>query len=460
MRRFVVSAALAALVPLVPAGVATMALAISPPPPTPVPVRCPAPPAPSPTATPSGTPTGTPSAVAPAPAPAPAPGICSSPSPFPTALATPAPSLRPPKVRARAAILEDLDTGEVLFSSHPDDRRPVASLTKLMTALLVLRMERPSDVVTVGPDAAAQGAQVLGVSELGLKAGERISVAHLLYALLLQSANDAAVALADQVSGSVSAFVDDMAKEATRLGLRRTHFLSPNGLDDRGYTTPRDLATISRQDFRIPLFARIARTRFHDIPAPSGPPRRIQNRNVLLWLYPGAIGGKTGYTSAAGYCLMAAARRHGRGVVAVLLREPSSLDSFEDAAALLDYGFHAFTEKTLVRKGTSLSPVPLGTERIPVAAGAGLRRLIRVNQAREVTRGVEVLPGLVPPIEVGMRIGTVTFSAGDATLGRVPVVVAGPPQEGAREATADPWWSRGLSAVGHFAVHAVASLFG
>jgi len=392
--------------------------------------------------------------------PAPAASICSSPSPFPTALVTPTPSLQPPQVAARAAILEDLDTGEVLFSMHPDDRRPVASLTKLMTALLVLERTRATEMVTVGPDAAAQGAQILGVSELGLKLGEEIRVGQLLYALLLQSANDAAVALADHVSGSVTQFVADMAKEADRLGLHRTHFLSPNGLDDRGFTTARDLATISRLDFAIPLFEKIARTKFHDVPSPSGPPRHIQNRNVLLWLYPGAIGGKTGYTSAAGYCLMAAAERHGRGVVAVVLGEPSTLDAFDEAAALLDYGFHAFTEKTLVKEGKAFQSIPVGTQRIPVATGTTLRRLLPVQQAADVARTVEVSPGLVPPVAVGIRIGTVTFTAGGHVVGTVPLVVSGPPREGPREPSADPWWRRGLAAVAHFTVHAVASLFG
>jgi D-alanyl-D-alanine carboxypeptidase (penicillin-binding protein 5/6) len=472
-RRLVASVALAILIPVVPTGIATMALAISPPPPTPVPVRCAPPPIPSPTAAPTGTPsaapTGTPSAAptgtpaspsAPAPVPVPAPSVCSSPSPFPTVLVTPTPSLEPPTIRARAAVLEDLHTGEVLFSLHPDERRPVASLTKLMTALLVLRSAHPSEVVTVGPDAAAQGAQILGVSELGLKLGERITVAQLLYALLLQSANDAAVALADHVSGSVDAFVADMATEAARLGLHRTHFLSPNGLDDRGFTTARELAAISRQDFRIPLFAKIARSKFHDIPAPSGPPRHIQNRNALLWLYPGAIGGKTGYTSSAGYCLMAAARRHGRSVLALVLGEPSTFNSFDDAAALLDYGFHAFTEKTLITEGAALPPVPLGTERIPVAAGRGLRRLIRVEQAGQVTRRVALSPRLVGPVAVGGRIGTVTFAAGDEVLGSVPLVVAALPRPGPRRTSTDPWWRRGLASIGHFAAHAIGSLFG
>src|SRR5205085_6698394 len=134
-------------------------------------------------------------------------------------------------------------------------------------------------------------------------------VRQLLQALLLQSANDAAVALADAVSPSTDAFVALMNRTARELHLSHTRYFSPNGLDDRGHSTARSLAAITRLGEPLPLFARTVRTKFATIPAPEGSePREIQNRNVLLWLYPGAIGVKTGYTGQAGYCLVAAAR--------------------------------------------------------------------------------------------------------------------------------------------------------
>src|SRR5207245_10689576 len=129
--------------------------------------------------------------------------------------------------------------------------------------------------------------------ELGLRGGERLSVRHTLYALLVQAANDVAVALADHVSGTARKFVALMNREAVALGLTRTRFFSPNGLDDRGHSTARSLAALTRVAERIPVFARIVRTKFHVVPAPDGrPARHIQNRNVLLWLYPAAIGVK------------------------------------------------------------------------------------------------------------------------------------------------------------------------
>ena len=244
----------------------------------------------------------------PPPTPVPVPGGGTSPSPFPATLRTPAPSNQPPSIAARSAVLADLDTGRVLWGKEAEESRPIASITKIMTAVIVIQRSDPTDVVTVGPDVEAPSRSA-GVSELGLVQGERISVQDLLYALLLQSANDAAVALADHVSGSVEGFVADMNAEAGRLHLRDTRFASPNGLDDTGYSSARDLAALTRAAFESPLFASIVATKFHTIPAPSGSPRMIQNRNVLLWLYPGAVGVKTGFTTPARFCVVAAATR-------------------------------------------------------------------------------------------------------------------------------------------------------
>ncbi|RPJ14261.1 MAG: D-alanyl-D-alanine carboxypeptidase, partial [Actinobacteria bacterium] len=158
-------------------------------------------------------------------------------------LRTPAPSTQAPEVGAGSAVLVDLDTGQVLFELDRHERRPIASLTKIMTALLVVERAGLTDVVTVSEGAAS--GQVSGISGLGLEPGERIRVNELLYALLLQSANDAALALAEHVSGSVDAFVDAMNAREEQLGMTRTMFASPNGLDDSA-TRPRATSSGSR----------------------------------------------------------------------------------------------------------------------------------------------------------------------------------------------------------------------
>src|SRR6266542_1412679 len=241
-------------------------------------------------------------------------GPGNSPSPFPTVLHTPQTASHTPRMAAPEAILEDLDTGQILFERNPDSPRPIASLTKIMTALLVLRGGEPTGAATVSAAAAAQNG-----STLGLRPGERPSVLALLYALMLQSSNDAAVALAENAAGTSARFVELMNRRAAALGLRHTRYFSPSGLDDRGYSTARDLAAVTRTADQVPLFQSIVATRTRDIPAPAGPPRHIQNRNVLLWLYPGATGVKTGSTPGAGSCLVATARQGARGLVAVVL---------------------------------------------------------------------------------------------------------------------------------------------
>jgi D-alanyl-D-alanine carboxypeptidase (penicillin-binding protein 5/6) len=427
VRRILVIPALMAALASGPAAVALP----KPPPPTPVPVPC---------SSPSG--------------------VCISPSPFPTELHTPPPSTEPPDISARAAIVEDLSTGQVLFARDADEERPLASTTKIMTALLVLERARPDDEVTIGADAAQEGSAGAGFSELGLRQGERLTVEDLLFALMLQSSNDAAIALADHVSGSVDAFVHDMNARARAMGLRHTVFFSPNGLDDRGHSTAREMAAITREAMARTEFADVVGRRFDTIPAPSGPARSVQNRNVLLWLYRGATGVKTGYTSAAGFCLVATAERQGRGVVAVVLDAPSTEDSFDDAASLLDYAFTGYTVHTLVRRGQSFRPLPVGTERVPVEAGAGLARLLPEPTGR-VAQLIRVLPGIRAPIDPGRRVGTVIFRAGHLQVGAVPLVAAGSSTgAGGSDDGQAPWWVRGLGSVAQISLDALFGLFG
>jgi D-alanyl-D-alanine carboxypeptidase (penicillin-binding protein 5/6) len=370
----------------------------------------------------------------PPPTPVPPAG---SPSPFPSTLDTPEPSRRPPDLAAASSILADLDSGETLFEARSTRRRPIASLTKIMTALLVLEATEPRDVVTASPAAAAQSG-----AELGLEPGEQVPVRDLLYALMLQSANDAAVALAEHVSGSVDAFVDGMNRRAGELGLRDTSFASANGLDDSGYSTAADLAGLTAEAYREPGFAKVASTRFREIPAPTGEPRLIQNRNALLWLYPGAIGVKTGYTSAAGFCLVAVAERDGLRLAAVILGAPA--EAFSDAAEALNFGFAAFERLTVVEEGQSFDPIEVQDREVPVAAEGSLEVLLRRGQ--EVVLTVRPDPGLSLPVGSGERVGVVRASSEGVSLGEVPLVAAETVREGPDRGER-PWWERAWGAV-------------
>jgi D-alanyl-D-alanine carboxypeptidase (penicillin-binding protein 5/6) len=360
-----------------------------------------------------------------------------SPSPFPSTLDTPEPPRRPPEVSAASSILVELGSGEVLFQDHPGQRRPIASLTKIMTALLVLENTAPRDVVTASTAAAAQTG-----AELGLTVGEQVAVRELLYALLLQSANDAAVALAEHVAGSVDAFVDMMNRRSRELGLTDTRFASPNGLDDTGYSTAADLAVITTEAYGEPGFGKIAAARYREIPAPTGDPRRIQNRNALLWLYPGAIGVKTGYTTAAGFCLAAAAERDGLALAAIVLGAPT--EAFSDAAALLNLGFAGYERRIVVEEGQSFDPLRVQGRPVPVRANAELTVLIRRNQ--DLTMTVRPEPGLSLPVAAGDVVGSVEVTVGSRQVGEVDLVALEAASAVAADVV-DPWWSRVWDAV-------------
>jgi D-alanyl-D-alanine carboxypeptidase (penicillin-binding protein 5/6) len=389
----------------------------------------------------------------PPPTPVPVPGGSTSPSPFPSVLHTPPVGLPPPTIDAGSALLVDLDTGRALFALDPAERRPVASLTKIMTAYVVMARTSPIDVVTVSEEAAS--GRVPGISSLGLVAGEQIEVGELLYALLLQSANDAAVALAEHVGGTVEGFVEIMNRTAIRLGMSRTRFASPNGLDDAGSSTARDLARLSRAAYGLPGFAEIVATRTHTIPGPDGEPRIVQNRNALLWLYPGAVGVKTGFTSAAGFCIVGAAEREDERLLAVVLGETD--EAFSEAAALLNHGFAAFERRIVIEEGRSLGTVRIDGREVPVASGAALEALVPVEG--NVRRVVVVDPGVRYPPGRGQAIGRVVVSSPDGlVLGEVPLVVTDVPPPPPLE-DGGTWWSRAFGALADAAAGLMDALF-
>ena len=242
-----------------------------------------------------------------------------------------------PALRARGAIVVDEATGRVLWWRYPHRRLPIASTTKIMTALLALERLNVARPVTVG----ALVPRTAPTRE-GLRIGERVPAWKLLNGLLVFSANDSAVALALAVAGSRPGFVALMNERARELGLRHTHFSSPSGVVDRdNLSTPWDLAALARYArrnarFRAIVDTRVARVRW----APPTYAKVYVNRNRLLWTYRGADGVKTGWTTKAQHCLVASAHRNGRRVIAVVLGSP---DAFADARRLLDLGFSRTT---------------------------------------------------------------------------------------------------------------------
>jgi D-alanyl-D-alanine carboxypeptidase (penicillin-binding protein 5/6) len=367
-----------------------------------------------------------------------------SPSPFVTRLSTPSDPVPIPRIDAPAALLMDLAAGQILYQRSASAARPVASLTKLMTALLVLEAEegRLDRTIRIAPEAVFGRGDYGAGSSLSLRSGERVSVRGLLAGLLLGSANDAAEALAIEESGSVGAFVDAMNARARSLGMSETTFASPHGLDDRGLSSASDILTVLREIREHIAFRRLVASRFVVVRSDSAPPRRIQNRNVMLWLYPGASGGKTGSTAGAGFCLVATARRGGRELAVVVLGGRDEV--FSEAAALLNHGFAAYRPRTLVSEGASLGSLRIRGGIVPVVAGERLRALVRVSESGGIDRVVSASRSVVYPPASGAEVGTLRVTSGGATLGRVPVLAADlPPPEEPRGS----WWARAVGAV-------------
>jgi D-alanyl-D-alanine carboxypeptidase (penicillin-binding protein 5/6) len=327
-----------------------------------------------------------------------------------------APSLE----RAAAAILVDGRTGEPILQKDPRERRAIASATKLMTALLALEQARPRDVF------AAPAYDALPVeSQIRLARGERMRVEDLLEALLLESANDAAVTIAAGVSGSRSAFVSDMNTRAAELGLEDTRFANPIGLDDpQNHSTARDLALLSVRLMRYPGFRRIVDTPRATLE--SGSRRRVvANRNRLIGRHGFVDGIKTGHTLSAGYVLVGAATgKGGARVVSVVLGEPSESARDADTLALLRYGLRQFRRLTPVRAGRVVARVDVKhrDDRVAIVPSRSLRTTARKG---ERVRRRASLPGeLDGPLAKGERVGTVAVLRAGRVVGRVPLVTA------------------------------------
>ncbi len=242
----------------------------------------------------------------------------------------------PPPVTASAWIVYDELTDTVLAERNADTPSPMASITKIMTVVVALENGNLDDPVLISEDAAAAGGQ-----EIGLVAGETVSLGALVRAALIRSGNDAAAAIAEHIGGSIDGFVRMMNERATELGMDNTHFVNPHGLDATGhYSSPRDMLIVGRHGMSMPAFVEIARARMMVFPdSPNGVQRSASNTNRILNTYEGSIGVKTGETPRAGLTYVGAAERHGRRVFAVVFNSIGQRSHLTDAVALFDWAF-------------------------------------------------------------------------------------------------------------------------
>ena len=339
-----------------------------------------------------------------------------------SAAAAPAYAQEPPDVAARAYLVADARTGEILAEENADARRQIASITKLMTALVVLDHARPREMVTVVARASS-----IGESTINLVPGERLSVRDLLAAALIQSANDAAFALAAHVGdGDIRAFVRLMNEKAEELGLAGTTFVRPDGLDVPGHrSTARDVLVLAQEAMEQPLIRRLVR--LDSAPISGG--RKLFGWNDLLGVYRGLFGVKTGHTDLAGWCQVGVARRDGATVYAVVLGSPTRERRNEALAELLDWGFDRFARAEVVTAGRAYAhaDIPYSEERLELVAAEAAAPVLRLG--RPLVETVVAASAVELPVRRGDVLGEVIVRDGERIVARRPLVAAGDLEE-------------------------------
>ncbi len=321
----------------------------------------------------------------------------------------------PENISAQSAVLVDLSSGRLLYERNGFAKLPMASTTKIMTAILAIENCEPYELVTVS--AAASEAEG---SSLWLEIGERLTVKQLLLGLMLKSGNDAAVALAEHTAGSVASFVLLMNAKAKEIGMYNTSFETPNGLDSENhYTTAYDMAVLTRYAMRNSEFREIVGTKEAQIPWMGKEwNRALKNHNKLLWLYDGCTGVKTGYTKKSGRCLVSTAMRDGRELVCVTLNAP---DDWNDHEKLLDYGFSAYETSVLAEKGKAWESISVGDEEIRLLCGETFTTSLMIGGTEVAEYRSEIFPVSLP-IEQGQTLGRLYIFSEGEFLGGVSLV--------------------------------------
>ncbi len=316
---------------------------------------------------------------------------------------SPAENAAYPTTQGKAVLLMDAHSGRVLYEVNSHQHLSPASVTKIMTGLLVVENGNLNQVVEVSEKAATTPE-----SAIWLEVGEKLTRGQLLYALMLNSANDASVALAESVAGSEEAFVKLMNRRAQQLGMKDTHFCNPHGLEESGhYTSAYDLAVLGREAMKHKVFREVVATKTHKIPwAGNDYERLLINKNRLLWRYDDAIGIKTGYTKQAGNCVVGAAKRGTLTLIAVSLNSPTV---YPDLQAMLDYGFANYTLKTIKEAHQVSVKVPVVNgqqETVLAVPKTDLMVAVTTEEMPHVSYTVHPRDQITAPVKEGQVVGT------------------------------------------------------
>jgi len=328
------------------------------------------------------------------------------------------------ELKAKASILMDAMSGSVLIENNSHERLPIASITKIMTMLLVMEAIDSGKITFDDIVPVSEHSYSMGGSQVYLKPGEQFTVTEMLKAVAIHSANDASVALAEKVAGSEEAFVAMMNEKARELGMNDTNFLDATGLTDEGhYSSAYDIAVMSRELImkhpKILEFTSIWHDTFRDGKF------SLDNTNKLIRFYEGANGLKTGFTSAAGYCLSATAKKNGLQLISVVLGEPDSNTRFAEARKLLDYGFANYETIKVNTKGEDVQEVEVAKgmkTKIKGIYADDVNILLKKGDKGKVDREVRMEEDITAPVKAGQKIGEVIFKIDDKEVTKADVV--------------------------------------
>ncbi|MEG6585681.1 D-alanyl-D-alanine carboxypeptidase family protein [Dendrosporobacter sp. 1207_IL3150] len=327
----------------------------------------------------------------------------------------------PIELTAKSAIVMDARTGKVLYAKDAEEKRYPASTTKMMTLIVALEHGNLEDLVTASSNASSTEG-----SSLWLSPGEQLKMLDMLYGIMLISGNDATVAVAEHISGSLDNFAKLMTQKAHAIGAKNTNFTNSSGLPDPNHiTTAHDLAKIAAYGYKNPLFTEIISTEKKIIPWPGKDhDRELYNENKMLWLVEGGNGVKTGYTEAAGRCLVSGAKRNGIQLVAVVL---DSDHMWEDSVALLEYGFKNIKPVTVFNKGDILKTVKVlegKTDTIKLVTNESMVIPISIDGSDQFETVIEAPNKIEAPVKAGQKIGVVHVKYNNTEIAKVDLLAA------------------------------------
>lgn len=368
---------------------------------------------------------GEPASPAPAQTAAPAPATTAAPAPAAAPGAPSQPAVQvpaPPQLDVKGYLLIDFNTGAVLAESRADERLEPASLTKIMTGYVIYRALAEGRVKIADQVSISENAWKTGGSKMFVEVGKQVGMEDLLKGMIIQSGNDASVALAEHVAGSEQTFAGLMNQEAARLGMSGSHFVNATGLPDPNhYTTPRDISKVTVALIReFPQYYVWDGTKefvYNGI--------KQQNRNRLLWRDPTVDGVKTGYTQNAGYCLVASAKREGMRLVSVVLGAASPEARAQASLELLNYGFRFYESHRLYVGGKPVETLRVwkgDSRELPVGPAHDVYATIPRGRYGQLSARMDKAPQLTAPIALGARVGDIVISLPEREVARVPLV--------------------------------------